>query len=442
MQTFQIIAIAIVQILLFSLLNFRIVKKKPILLLFVVVLVSPSVALFDTDFVVLKQPLSILIILFSYTHLFLFSKKFRKMHLTKPFFSIFKYVTIILMIIISFSIFKYFYKGYGSLISHREFILMLLSFFCFFALFYYYTLNLKEELLLNSISKVLQFFILFTSLLALFSYVNIDFIRNFHFNYYNFIVAREGFSDFPLLPPQIDLKRSVFSTFSSQNQFGSFASLSLLICTFLYKSNYILKFQYYIIIALLIVIVITSESRTALIVFALLVILILFKQYKIKIILFVPLLILFGILLFPFLGERTYLLFSSSDEIFELGYKQRFIFWQLFLESVFGDGSILIIGLNKSNNLISFFESGYLNMIARGGLIGLYFYLIILIYPLKYLNRKKNANTFYLKYFIILLLFLEISQGVWLSFRMNFFSAIVFSIILFESTPKSENEYY
>ena len=130
--------ITTVQIMFFSLFNFKIVKKKPVLLLIVAVLVSPTVALFVTNFVAFKQPISILIILITYIFLILFSRKFKKIHITKPLSSIFKYFIAIIIVIIISSLINSLIFDSGTWYSHREFILMIVTFFCFLALIYYY----------------------------------------------------------------------------------------------------------------------------------------------------------------------------------------------------------------------------------------------------------------------------------------------------------------
>jgi hypothetical protein len=423
-----IFLITIVQILIFSLLYPKIVKKKPTLLIIVAVLLSPSAVLFNTNSVVFNQPISILIIIITYIFLFIFSRKFQEFHIRKPLSSIFKYVIAIILITIFCSLSNSLIFDTGTWYSHREFILQISIFFCFLALIYYYSFDLEKGFLLKSISKIFYFFILFTSSLALFSYIDILGVRDFHFNYYNFTIA-DPFFDYLLLSRDIDIKRSVFSTFSNQTQFGSFGSLGFLVCTYFYKNRYYNKNQYFLLFLLFLTIVITSESRTALIVFFITSLLVFYDKFGLKTLLFMPIVVLFWFFVFPFLSERTLLLFSSDQEVLELGYSQRGLFWDLFIDKIKESYYILLIGLPKSNGYTQFFESGYLNMINRGGIFGLFFYFLLLLKPIKYIKYKQNH---YLKFFIFLLLFLEISQGVWLSFRMNFISAIAFLIIFLE----------
>ena len=154
----MIIIITIVQLLLFSILYPVVVIKKPQLLFILTVLVSPSYVLFENDFVVLKQPLSILIILITYISLILFSRKFQRIHLTKPLSSILKYVIAINIVTIISSLMNSLIFDSGAWYSHREFMLMLVSFFCFLALIYHVTLDLDNLFFHKSLAKLCYFF--------------------------------------------------------------------------------------------------------------------------------------------------------------------------------------------------------------------------------------------------------------------------------------------
>jgi hypothetical protein len=431
MVSFEILLITLLQLICFVALYPLSVIKYRKLLFIVVILVSPSIALFDTDIVFLKQPLSILIIFLLYFFNVIFNKSFRKIHLINPVFKIYKLVVFIISLIIISSLTNLIFSGFGKWDDHRDFFLMILTFLFLFVLVTYYSNQFSKDDFYFFISKLIIFFVVFSSFLAICTYLNLFGFRGFHYAYYNFSFVDESFNINKLLSDD-DSKSSVFSTFSSQNQFGSFGSLCLLISTFLFKNGFYTKLNYSFITICLIIIVFTSESRTALITFLLILFLIKFISSRIIFVFIIPLLIIIGTQFIDFLPERVLMLFSNDADVSSLAYNQRFYFWEIFVDFIKSNPYSLFVGIPKSDNFVSFFESGFLNMISRGGIIGLYFYMILMSFPLKYLKHDKN--TIYLKIFFYLIFFLEISQGVWLSFRMNFFFAIVFSLILFNQS--------
>ena len=266
------------------------------------------------------------------------------------------------------------------------------------------------------------------SLVGFLTYLKVPLVYTFHEKMYNFTFII------------YDEKRELFdfvrwynrpnSIFSAANQFGLFASLSLIISKYMYDEKIIGNKKMVINVILQVLILVSSQSRTGFIFYFLIIGLLYLRgtNYKRKLIL-IPILLPFFIIVYFVLPERIMNLFSGKEGLIEaLGY-QRIYFWFKFFnsltwESIFNGMPRLI-----ERDDFTFFESGYFNIYFEGGLglLLLHFIHIRKIGNFKIKNLKiKNFAVPYSTVFILS----EILQGTFITKRYALLNGMVIAYLI------------
>lgn len=273
--------------------------------------------------------------------------------------------------------------------------------------------------------RLLLTFVVLNALLSLGSYLRLDGTLFIADNFYNAQTHIDGVLQNATLGDGKTARR-IIGMFSSSTQLGAFGALSVLLLNALSDRS-----RDYIHFVLGSIVVISSESRTALLILALLLVIYLRK----KGVLFYVLALLAGVVFYQymdlFLGERVLDSLTSFDSFRTTGDKQRVYYWLLFFKRLADDPFILVYGLREISTSISskrnFFESEYLNLISRAGIVGLGFYLMLLRELLRKVNRIGDGRTkFFMSFYVKLFLLLGVTQGMFFSPRFIVLNAIVF----------------
>lgn len=301
--------------------------------------------------------------------------------------------------------------------------LILLIFVSYFYLQYGFE-SLKKVFDLSF--KVLFYFSVTISFLF---YLNLTITNEIIFNFYNFASRIDHITIFE---DAVNLNR-FYSLFIWTNQFGAFASLSLIFFYFNFvkgKSSFpLLLFN----IILCISIIFLSGSRTGLILFVIAGIYIsyriFFKDFKHKISSGKIALFIFSVIIvaavFYFSPGRI------SDDYLVSFYDQRIYFWKIFIENTsFPVDYIFGFDLSKLNN--SPMESGYLRFISSGGIPFFLSFLALMLYLFYKSSKCKNFVFRHIgMLWIILIIIGESVQTFFLTVRYETLMAFIYVFVLF-----------
>ncbi len=389
-------------------------------------LVSPSIPVLGLDSQwIYNQPVFFYVVIGGYLALAIRTKK--------PFLNVFNwklilgYVRIPLFLIFSLifcSLLRHIVNNQEQIFSYPDFINSIIIFVVMILLSNKFFVNFSVKECYTKCSDVLFFAICFNVILATFSYLHIEPIRSIHNLFYNFSYTEDGVTYNLLEQQALSSHFGVFATFSAQNQFGAFSYLMLIIFSFFREKHIITSSKFLLTAIFLLLIAIASESRTTLMFFTLVSIFLIFRFYKVGAIFVAPFLVAAFILIMPYLGERVSFLFGgSSDDFVELTEKQRLFFWLSFFERIQEEKLFIVLGLNSSREGIEFFESGYLNMIVRGGVLSAILYFLTI-----YKGLKSSQGL--IKHYFFIFLILEVIQGTFISFRMNILNGFLVGFVL------------
>lgn len=304
-------------------------------------------------------------------------------------------------------------------------------FLTIFMLSYFFFCILSKIELEDRIQFINRFFttaIVVTGLLGGAFYINFGPAIEFQQVFFEFKFTDLFDKEFSMVEQSITDNRS-FAIFSASNQYGLFSTIGVVVILLLriHKKISVLKFG--ILFALCCIIVISSQSRTALFLFGMALFFVIYNATTQKNkLLIIPLVILLIPVFMQFLPQRISDTLES-DAFLVLLQQQRFRFWQSFFDNVF-NLEFVVAGLYNQmlvDGLMQFFESGYLNVIARYGLVVFVLYVYILSGPFKESKKTLKAevskdNILYNRitvYCLGILLIAELFQGSVMTIRFD-----------------------
>lgn len=300
----------------------------------------------------------------------------------------------------------------------------LLFFIIFFMVHYH-------SKLYESIIKIFYIFVIYSSFLGLLVIINNDTFLSFLNLFYNFAYKSKtgiGYAiDFTFI-----YKRAYSVFGGGANQYGFLAPLSLIIFYHAYKKNKINPSLFISVILANILILLSSESRTALVFYIIIVLhLVLISKVKgLRIFaILLPLVILVYLITYSLLPTRVLEIYDKNSFI-DVFMAQRGNFWLNFISLLPGLDEAFFFGMVREHtqNIELFFESGYINILAEGGIFILLLYIVMILYPIKYVSDKYNIDkTLYLNIYLYSIFISEIIQGSFMSFRYESLNAILIS---------------
>jgi hypothetical protein len=288
----------------------------------------------------------------------------------------------------------------------------------------------------NTVYWTLLIFLVFNGILSVGSYLELHEILFIVDNLYSAETIIDGVMQSATLGDGTSARRTI-GMFSSSTQLGAFGALGILMLNGLDDGS-----RNYVHIFLGTLVVISSESRTALVILILVAFISLRKNGAAAYVFILP---IFGLTLYLFkdllLSERVLNSLNSVESFKNTGEKQRLFYWLLFLKRVTDDPLILAYGLEEiASNIVSkknFFESEYFNLVARAGILGLSIYIGLLLDLFKKVNRIFNERfRYYFKYYVLFFIILGVTQGMFFSPRFILLNAIVYTAVLRMSDEK------
>lgn len=280
--------------------------------------------------------------------------------------------------------------------------------------------------------------LIYSATLGAIFFLKIPFAESFQKIAYNFnFKGTTSFLD-TALDASIYLNRS-YSIFGGGNQFGILASISLIIASYLLNEKIITKTLFFILIFFQLLILTSSLSRTGFL-FYLLTWLILVIRNSGNIFKTSLFLIGFSFILYLALtifDERIQNIFILENFISAF-FSERLNYWILFFEILKSTPESLYLGLSKyyflSRNI--FFENGYLNLYAEGGLFTLLLHFLayfVLMFQLKKTTGDNKFSSFHKSAsdYLLLFLLIELLQGALLSFRFEAINGITIGYFIY-----------
>ncbi len=378
----------------------------------------------------------------------IFNSKFLKINTIKYYNLNIGFIFISLISIILFQ--TMYFNGLNSSIFkdflNQSYIVICLSILTYF--FYCLFKELSSKNILDIFLNILLYIGTIASFFGLLFYLSIPMVQDFQRIFYEFKFTGIDGSIFSLTDQAIKNNRP-YSIFSSANQYGIFATFLSIPFTYLFLNRSVAKSKYYFVLLISVIIAITSQSRTALILLILTngVLILRGKSTNRKLI-FAFVILLCAIILPLFIPERVEESFSM-DKFIVLIFDQRIDHWQSFFSTDL-TYSILFAGIvNEAlkDGFLKLFESGHLNIIARYGLVFFIIYSLIYYKNYKYSeatyqnkHMKKMKNI--ISYSIVILFLSEVFQGTLFTLRYEFIFSIYFSIALVLTENEKINHKY
>ncbi len=277
----------------------------------------------------------------------------------------------------------------------------------------------------------------YSVILSVLFYANLSLSNDIIFQFYNFASR----IDFVTIFEDAKNLNRFYSLFIWTNQFGAFASLSLIYFYFNFvksKSSFpLLLFN----LVLSISIIFLSGSRTGLILFVIAGLYIsyriFFKDFKHKISSGKVILFLFSVLIvsavFYFSPSRI------SDDYLISFYNQRVYFWEIFFANTsFPMDYLFGFDLSKLNNSPT--ESGYLRFISSGGLFFFLSFLTLMFYLFYKSSVSKNYVYRHIGLlWIILIIIGESVQTFFLTLRYETLMAFIYVFVMFDYLNSKKN---
>lgn len=276
--------------------------------------------------------------------------------------------------------------------------------------------------------------LIISSLIGFLTYLRIPFVREFHEKMYNYIFILYGgereLFDF------VRWYNRPYSIFSAANQFGLFASLSLIASIYFYDESIISRRKLIISIVLQLFILISSQSRTGFIFYLLITGLLFFKRttFRKKIVL-IPIIIPIVFLIIIILPERIVGVFSGQEGLIEMLGAQRIFFWIKFINSLSWDSIINGMPILQERG----FESGYFNVYSEGGIALLLLHFTHLIKIGRFRFKESNISRFAFLYALVFILS-ELLQGSFVTTRYVMFNGMIIAYLIIKKFEKISNE--
>lgn len=310
---------------------------------------------------------------------------------------------------------------FGYLIKYFELFWSILFFLILFA-------RVDSSKRLYSLKKIYLVVLTLASLIGFLTYLKVPIVYSFHEEMYNYVFEKYG-ADQELFD-FVRWYNRPYSIFSASNQFGLFATLSLIVSLYLYDENVLNKITLSLTVVLQFLILISSQSRTGFLVYVILLFIVLMRRTNLKQkIISLPLLVIVLLMAMNFLPDRVADLFSSEESIVEGVDTQRIYFWikfynSLSIESIFNGMPRL-----AQEKDFTFFESGYLNIYFEGGM-GLILLHFAQIRKIGVIGRDvPNLSRFGMLYSFVFL-FSEIFQGTFINVRYGLFNGLIIAYII------------
>ena len=278
--------------------------------------------------------------------------------------------------------------------------------------------------------------VVFSALLGFLFMLEINFVIKLQELAYNFNYSNTNARLETGIDASYYLNRS-YSVFSGSNQYSTIAPVSLVIFYFLLKQNIMSKKLFVILIGFQVLILISALSRTGFLLYILTIIIILAQNSKYIFNYILYSLILFVALYFTlsFFDNRIQEIFNF-ELVFLAFLSERLFHWIIFFDILNNSPESIFLGvyeyyLNTKNN---FFENGYLNIWAEGGLLSLLSYIAFYFSSLKWFSKYKTVPTTFkrlvVNYFLLFIIF-EILMGVFVGFRFESINAITIAFFIY-----------
>ncbi|MBN2165702.1 MAG: hypothetical protein JW717_05445 [Marinilabiliaceae bacterium] len=296
----------------------------------------------------------------------------------------------------------------------------------FFLILFARLTGVKRLLVFNKIHFIV---LVIASLIGFLTYMHIPFVYSFHQNMYNktFVIydeVREVFN-------YVIWYNRPYSIFSASNQFGVFASLSLILSFYFFDERVIGKTKLIISIILQLLILISSQSRTGFIFYIFIAGILYLKKTDVKkMIMMIPVFIPLLILMYFVLPDRIIELFSGNEGLIEVMGAQRIYFWAKFYNSLTWDS--LISGLPwlvGGKEQFTFFESGYFNIYFEGGIGFVLLHFIHLRKIGRFRVSNLNIKSFAFLYSLVFILS-EFLQGSFITTRYVLINGMVIAYLI------------
>lgn len=281
--------------------------------------------------------------------------------------------------------------------------------------------------------------LIYSATLGILFLLKVPFVTSLQEVAYNFnFKSANSFLD-SAIDAALYLNRS-YSIFAGGNQFGILASISLIIASYFFKKRIISKSIFILIIFLQLLILTSSLSRTGFLFYLLACLIIFLRSSKniYKILLFITGFSVILYLTLTLFDDRIRNIFVF-DKFIAAFISERYNHWTSFFEILKTNHESIYLGLSKqyllSNNI--FFENGYLNLYAEGGIFTLFIHFLayfILIYKLSKPSQIDSFSSISKTSFDYLFLFLlvELLQGVLFSFRFESLNGITIAYFIYE----------
>lgn len=315
------------------------------------------------------------------------------------------------------------------------------EYFSFFVIMHFFLLvfsKIRKEKVRVIFRNFWVILLIFSSIFSLLCTLKLPFAIFLQEEAYNFDFKREGSFFDNSLEAYEYLNRS-YSIFAGGNQFGILAPMGLLVTTYFLKEKLLSKLSFTLLLIPQLIILGTSLSRTAFLfyLFAILIVIVRNSKY-----ILITILLIFGgsiilISAITILDERLKMIFDF-DFIIGALFSERIDYWMEFFGLINLNPESIVLGHTKSylSSGNMFFENGYLNLYAEGGILTLLMYLIayfILIYTL---SKQKNRiiNPAFMKLsldYLFFFLLIELLLGALVSFRFESINAITIGYFIY-----------
>jgi O-antigen ligase len=315
----------------------------------------------------------------------------------------------------------------------------LVEFISFFVILHFAIIlveNIEYYRALVVIRNIWVTVVVYSALLGVLFMLDIDIVVRLQELAYNFNFSNTK----SLLDTGLDasnyLGRS-YSVYAGSNQYSTLASTSLVIFHFLRRQDIISKKLLVILIGFEILILVSSLSRTGFLLYLITVILVLSQniKYKINYLLFSIIIVTVLNLSLSYFDERIQEIFDL-ELVLEAFFSERYFHWTIFFNILGSSPESILLGvyeyyLNTRNN---FFENGYLNLWAEGGLLSLIGFMLFYYTSLVWFSRikpiDKALKRAVVNYFLLYMIF-EVFMGVFVAFRFESINAITIAFFIY-----------
>lgn len=232
------------------------------------------------------------------------------------------------------------------------------------------------------------------------------------------------------------LNRS-YSVFGGSNQYSVLATSSLVLFYFFYKRKILTRRLFIILIIFQILVLISSLSRTGFLLYIIVSFVIISQNSKhfINYILYTSLVLITLYFSLSFLDARIQNIFDFDIVVVSF-FTERGYYWALFFEIISNSFESIFLGLYsyyKETKSI-FFENGYLNLWAEGGLITLLLHFVFYFTLMKWFKNSsttdKSLSRSIFNYLFAFCIF-EIFLGTFVAFRFEAINAITIATFFY-----------